>query len=203
MDLLFYVNDDPIQDRGVFSEIILCGFAALAQLISSVGKPSTATFQNTEMRGQINHGTFTGNPAIVHDIEFRLGKWRGDLVLHNLGPHMTTSYRTGAILDHTDPAHINPHTGIELQSSATRCCLGAAEHNTNLLANLIGEQTSRLCLVNRCRQLPHRLAHEPGLGTHSGITHLPFQLGAGDQRRDRINHYDVDCITANQGFGDG
>ena len=54
----------------------------------------------------------------------------------------------------------------------------------------------------RAGQLAQRLAHQPRLQAGQGIAHLAFQFGLGGQRRDRVDHHDVDAAGAHQRVGD-
>ena len=51
-------------------------------------------------------------------------------------------------------------------------------------------------------QLPQRLRHEPRLKTHVRIAHLPLDLRLRHQRRDRVDHENVDRLAAHEHIGD-
>ncbi len=44
-------------------------------------------------------------------------------------------------------------------------------------------------MLDRTRQLAQRLAHQPGLQARVGVSHLPLDLGAGDQGGHRVNDH--------------
>ena len=51
-------------------------------------------------------------------------------------------------------------------------------------------------------ELAHRLAHEPRLQPDMGVAHLALDLGARDQRRDRVDDHEVERGRANEHVGD-
>ena len=51
-------------------------------------------------------------------------------------------------------------------------------------------------------QLAQGLAHEPGLDADERVAHLAFDLGAGHEGGDRVDHDAVDAAGADQRLGD-
>ena len=51
-------------------------------------------------------------------------------------------------------------------------------------------------------QLAQRLRHQPRLQAHLRIAHFAFDFGVGHQRRNRVDHHDVDAAGAHQHFHD-
>ena len=51
-------------------------------------------------------------------------------------------------------------------------------------------------------ELAQRLAHQPGLQAHLRVAHLAFELGAGDERRHRVDDQHVDGAGADEHLGD-
>ena len=64
------------------------------------------------------------------------------------------------------------------------------------------KMTMVLDLEIEAGELAQRLAHQPRLKTGQGIAHLAFEFGFGRQRRNRIDHDDVDAARAHQRVGD-
>jgi hypothetical protein len=120
-----------------------------------------------------------------------------------------TTFDAGAVTDDfvahfdgLDAAHVETHGGIELERLAAGGGLGVAEHDADLLAQLVGKDDCGLGLVDGAGELAERLRHQTGLHTHGGIAHVAFDLGTRNQRGDRVDHDHVDAAGADQGFGD-
>ncbi len=64
------------------------------------------------------------------------------------------------------------------------------------------KRTMVLDLEIEAGELAQRLAHQPRLQTGQRIAHLAFEFGLGRQRRDRVDHDDVDAAGAHQRVGD-
>ena len=72
----------------------------------------------------------------------------------------------------------------------------------DLLADLVGEQADRVGAVEVAGQLAQRLRHQPRLQADLGLPHLALQLGARDQRGDRVDGDHVDGAGADQHVDD-
>src|SRR5690242_21269241 len=68
---------------------------------------------------------------------------------------------------------------VELERPAARRGLRIAEHDADLLAQLIDEDRGRVEPRERPRELPHRLRHQPGLEADVGV--------AQDRKSTRLN----------------
>ena len=53
-------------------------------------------------------------------------------------------------------------------------------------------------VLQRACQLAQRLAHQPGLQAHVAVAHLPLDLGARHEGRDRVDDDDVERVGADQ-----
>ena len=125
----------------------------------------------------------------------------GDLVLDDLD----LDPRAGdflAVLDRADPADVDPARAVELQRPAARRRLRAAEHDADLLADLVDEDEDALRPRDRAGELAQGLAHEPGLEADVAVADLAFDLGLGHQGGDRVDHDDVDGVGVDQHLGD-
>jgi hypothetical protein len=143
----------------------------------------------------------TGDALIVHDVELALGEGRGDLVLLDLD--------TGAVADDVvtgfdglDAADVQAHGGVELEGVAAGGRLGVAEHDADLLAQLVGEDDDGVGLLDGPGELAQRLAHEAGLQADVAVAHLALDLGAGDKGGDGVDDDDVHGAGADEGVGD-
>ena len=57
-------------------------------------------------------------------------------------------------------------------------------------------------LGDRAGELAQRLAHEPRLEADVLVAHLALDLGLRHERRDRVDHDDVDRVAADERLGD-
>ena len=94
------------------------------------------------------------------------------------------------------------HRGVELQRPATRRRLGRAEHDADLLAQLVREEADRVGAIERAGQLAQRLTHQARLETDVAVAHLALDLGLGRERRDGVDRDDVDRARADEQLAD-
>ena len=80
--------------------------------------------------------------------------------------------------------------------------LGRAEHDADLLAQLVDEDGDGACLAEVAGELSQRLAHQTRLQADVGVAHLTFDLRAGRERRHRVDHQYVDGPRAGEHVGD-
>ena len=99
-------------------------------------------------------------------------------------------------------ADVDADRRIKLQRPPAGRRFRVAEHHADLLADLVDEDHRGAALGDRRRQLPHRLAHQPGLQTHVAVAHLPFDFRAGNQGRHRVDHDHVHGVGAHQQLAD-
>ena len=70
------------------------------------------------------------------------------------------------------------------------------------IRNWLMKMTQVLRAGDGARQLPQRLAHQARLQADVGVAHVALDLGLRHQRRDRVDHDDVERAGADQGLGD-
>ncbi len=153
------------------------------------------------LHAHVDQAALTADAHAVEDVELGLLERRGDLVLDDLDPGAVAD-RLGAVLQGLDPADVQPDRGVELQRPATGRGLRRAEHDADLLPQLVDEDRGGVRLVQRTGDLPQRLAHQPGLQTDVGVAHLALDLGARHERRHRVDDHQVDRAGADQHVGD-
>src|SRR3954468_24332679 len=144
---------------------------------------------------------FPGNARAVNDVELGLLERRRDLVLHDLHSDAVAD-RLDAFLERLDTADVEPDRRVELQRPAARGRLRRAEHDADLLAQLVREEADRVGAVERARELAERLTHQPGLESDVAVAHLALDLGLRRERRDRVDRDDVERARADQQLGD-
>ena len=90
----------------------------------------------------VEHRALPGDAGAEVDVELRLLERRRDLVLHDLDAHAVAD-RLDAFLQRLDAADVEAHRRVELQRAAARGRLGVAEHDADLLAQLVREDRRR------------------------------------------------------------
>ena len=88
----------------------------------------------------------------------------------------------GGILDLLAPANVDTNAGVKFQRLAAGRGLGAAKHDADFFAQLIGENTGGFGLGHDCGELAQCLAHQARLHAHGGHAHVALQLSPGHQR---------------------
>ena len=110
--------------------------------------------------------------------------------------------RLDAFLERLDAADVEPDRGVELERAAAGRRLGVAEHDADLLAQLVREEADRVGAVERAGELAERLAHQPRLEADVAVAHLALDLRLRRQRRDRVDGDDVERARAHEQLGD-
>ena len=105
-------------------------------------------------------------------------------------------------LERLDPADVEAHRGVELQRAAAGSRLRVAEHDADLLAELVREDADRVGAVERAGELAQRLAHQPRLEADVAVAHLALDLGLRHERGDGVDRDDVERARADQELGD-
>ena len=186
--------------------------ASLRAAVAKIGLPAVL---KTRTLGYDGHGqlvlkteadiekaAFLVDAVIEEDVELGLDERRSDLVLHHLDLDMAADHGAGGVFNGLLTADIEPHAGIELEGFASRRRLGVAEHDADLLANLVGEDAGGSGLGQEGGELAQRLAHQARLHPHGGHSHLAFEFRLGNQRGDRIDHDHVKGVGSGEGLAD-
>ncbi len=142
-----------------------------------------------------------GDALAVHDVELGLLERRRDLVLHDLDAGAVT-HHVGAVLQALDATHVEPDRGVELQRATTGRGLRRAEHDADLLAELVDEDRRGVGVVENTGDLAERLAHQAGLEADVAVAHLALDLGAGHQGRHGVDDDDVERAGPDQHVDD-
>ena len=107
-----------------------------------------------------------------------------------------------ALLDGLDTAHIHADGRIELQRAAAGGGFRVAEHNADLLTQLVDEDDAAVGLADDTGQLTQCLGHKTCLQAHVGITHLAVNLSLRNQGCNRVHNDNVYRAGAHHGLGD-
>ena len=153
------------------------------------------------LHGEVEDVPGVGDALIEEDIELGLPERRRHLVFHHLDS-CPVSPDLIAVLDRADPPDVQPHRRVELQRPPAGRRLRATEHDADLLTDLVDEDQASPRLADVARQLAQRLAHEAGVESDVDVSHLPLELGPGDQRGDAVDDDDVESVGAHEHVGD-
>src|SRR5438093_3972522 len=105
--------------------------------------PGTGFFDDARLCGDVEHEARMADPFGVHDVELGLLEWWRNLVLDHL--HANVRADDILLLLHgPDAPDVEAHRRIELERLATGGRLRIAEHDADLLAQLIDEHHRRL-----------------------------------------------------------
>jgi len=185
----------------VVLEIFLGVLAPLPQRTFVVAEERAALFHQADLDGDVEHAALAADAIGIHHVELGLLEGRGDLVLGHAHPGAVADH-LAALLDALHTADVDAHAGVELERPPAGGRLRGAEHDADFLAELVGKEHGRLALLDRAAELAQRLAHQAGLQADVAVAHLALDLGAGHQRRDRVNHNHVNRPGAHQRLGD-
>src|SRR6185295_9468174 len=192
---------DRLVDLRVLLEELLGVLATLAEALAAVGKPGAALLDDALLDREVEQVAALRDALAVHHIELGLAERRRDFVLHDLHAGAAADHHV-AVLDAGDAADVHPHRGVELQRAAARRRFGVAEHDADLLAQLVDEDQARFRFRHRAGQLAQRLRHQPRLQPHLRFAHLALDLGLRHQGRDRVDDDDVDAVRADEDLDD-
>ena len=188
-------------DLGVLLQEVPGVLTTLAEADVAVVEPRPGLAEDAGGDADVEQAAFDADALVVHDVELGDAERAGDLVLHDLDPGAGAD-RIGPGLERLDAADVEPDAGVELQRATAGRRLRVAEHDADLLAQLVREDQRRLAAVDGAGQLAQRLAHEPCLEADEGVAHVALDLGPRHERRDRVDDDDVDAAGADQGLGD-
>src|SRR5436190_5365450 len=172
-------------------------FAALADADVPVGEPRARLLDDAVLEADVDQLAPLRDAFAVGDIELRLAERCGALVLDDLHLH-ARSDDFFAFLDLRGAADVDAHRGVELECASASGGLRIAEHHADLFANLVDEDQTGPRLRYDTGELAQRLRHQPRLQAHLHVAHLPFELGARNQRGDGVDDDHVDRSGAHE-----
>ena len=183
--------------RRILPRIVL----ALTDAVAAVAVPRARLLDDIELRAQIEDLALAGDAFAIKDVEARLLERRRNLVLDDLDFGLGADHFL-ALLDRSDAPDVEPHGGVELQRVAAGRRFRVAEHHADLHADLVDEDDEAVRALDRSGELAQRLRHQARLQPGQRVAHLAFDLGFWCQRRDGIDHDQVDRPGTHQCVGD-
>src|SRR5439155_13668310 len=154
--------EDPLHDVRMLAQERDRVLASLAQPLVAEAKVRTGLLDDLALDPAVEDRALPGDAAPVDDVELGLLERRCHLVLHHLDTD-AVSDRLDALLEGLDAPDVEAHGGVELQRATAGRRLGGAEHDADLLAELVREEADRVGAVERARELAQRLRHEARL----------------------------------------
>ena len=182
-------------------EVELGVLAPLADALLPVRVPGARFLDDPRLGRDVHEERLVADPLVEHEVELGLAERRRHLVLHHFHAYMIADHHV-TLLHRADAPHVQPYRRVELERAPAAGRLGIAEHDPDLLAELIDENHGRARAVDGTRELAERLAHQPRLQTRQGVSHLALDLGLGDERRHRVDHDHVHGAGAHQDLRD-
>ena len=165
----------------VFTQELARVVAALTDFFTLVGVPGSRFFNQVVGHRQVDDFAFAADALPVHDVELGGLERRGHLVFDDLHLGFAANHLV-ALFDGAHPADVQTHRRVKLQRVSARGGFGAAEHHTDLHADLVDENDRAVGLFDGGGQFAQRLAHESGLQAGQAVAHFAFQLGLGGER---------------------
>jgi hypothetical protein len=182
-------------------EVGLGVLAALAEPLAVVEEPGAGLLDDAALDAHVDEAALARDAEAVDHLELRRAVGRGDLVLDDLHAG-ARAHHDVAFLDVLDAADLQALRRVELQRQAAGRRLGVAEHDADLVADLVDEDERAAALRHGGRELAQRLRHQARLQAHVGVAHLALDLGLGHERRDGVHHDDVERGGAHELLGD-
>src|SRR4051794_9904488 len=175
--------------------------APLAEALGPVGEERAGLGDHVVLDPEVEDAA-RGRDALAElDVELSLAERGRDLVLDDLDPDAVAD-RLRAVLERLDAADVEPLGRVELQRAAAGLGLGRAEHDPDLLADLVDEEAEGLRAVEVAGQLAHGLGHHPCLQADRLVAHLALELRPRRQCRDGVDRHDVHRAGADEHVGD-
>src|SRR5260370_645336 len=192
---------DLAEEIGVLLDEELGVLAALTEAHVTVREPGPRLLDDLVLDADVDQLAGLGDTLAVADVKLRLAEGRGALVLDDFHLDARADHFF-PFLDLIGPADVEPHRGVELQGPAAGRRLRVAEHDSDLLADLVDEDQGGLRLRDDAGQLSQRFRHQARLKAHVAVAHLSFQLRARDERSHRVDDDHVDGAAAHEHLGD-
>src|SRR5215217_4859137 len=119
---------------------------SLPEALVSVAEVRARFLHELLLEADLEDRPLPRDAVAVDDVELRLLERRGDLVLHDLDADAVAD-RLDALLERLDAPDVEANGRVELERAAARRRLRVAEHDADLLAQLVREDGDRARLV--------------------------------------------------------
>src|SRR5207244_11870387 len=136
----------------VLAQVVAHVLPALAEALVAVRHPGPALLEDPILDRGVDQRALARDALVEEDVELRRAERRRDLVLDDLDLHSRPD-RVEAVLDHLDLADVESDRGVELQGPAAGLRLRVAEHDPDLLAELVQEEDRKSTRLNSSHQI--------------------------------------------------
>src|SRR5688572_5338440 len=170
---------------------------ALADALAVVAVPGARFLDEPLRHADVDDLTVAGDAGPVKDLELGFAERRRYLVLDDLDAGLVADDFL-AVLQRADAADVQPHGSVELERVAAGGGFRVAEHHADLHADLVDEDDDGVRALDVAGELAQRLRHEARMQADVHVAHLALDLRLRRQRRDRVDHDDVDRAGAHQ-----
>src|SRR5438552_14837255 len=136
--LLAHPCFDLGREGRVLAQVIADVVSALAEALIAVGHPGPALVKDPVLDRGVDQRSLARDAFVEKNVELSRSERRRHLVLDHLDLH-SVSDRIEAVLDDLDLADVQANGRVELQRPAAGLGLGVAEHDPNLLSQLVEE----------------------------------------------------------------
>src|SRR6476469_4717337 len=185
----------------VVAQVPLRVLTSLPALLAVVAVPRARLLDDPVLRTDVDEERGVRDALGVHDVELRLLERRRDLVLHDLHPDVRADHVL-LLLHRADAPDVEPQRRVELERLSAGRRLRVAEHDADLLAQLVAEDHRGLRARNGASQLPERLTHEARLEADVRIAHVALDFGLRHERGDGVDDDDVHRPGAHEDLAD-
>src|SRR5919197_927994 len=129
---------DVLSHVGVLRQELPGVLSALAELLALVREPRSRFLDDLRVHADVEEASLLRDALAVEDVELALPERRRHLVLHHLDPR-ARAHDLRPVLEVVDLADVEAHRRVKLQGPAPRSRFRVAEHNSDLLAELVDE----------------------------------------------------------------
>src|SRR5437867_12803658 len=133
---------DPAAIIGIVFQELTRVFTALTETFALEREPRAALFDDILIDGKVEQVALARYAFSVQDVEFGFTERRSDLVLDDFD-FGSAADNVIAILNRSDSPYVGAHRCIKFQGAPAGGCFRIAEHDADLLTNLIDEDQTR------------------------------------------------------------
>src|SRR5512133_964357 len=135
------------QNRRMLLEVCTSVVSSLTDAFSVERIPSPALLDEARICSHVENLTRATDALAIKDVELHLAERWSHLILYHLHPSAVSddrrflaSLRRRGFFDRANSPHVEAHRGVELERVTAGRGLGAAEHNPDFHADLVGKE---------------------------------------------------------------
>src|SRR5205823_13222540 len=136
------LRQNPLADVGMLAQERRRVLPALAEPLVVEAEVRARLLHDLALEPGVEDRALPRDPGAVDDVELGLLEGRSNLVLDHLHAYAVAE-RLDPFLQRLDAADVESHGRVELERATARSRLRIAEHDADLLAQLIREEADR------------------------------------------------------------